>query len=77
MEGNKNKVIEFYKDKSIQSFLLCIEIFNKPTIDYRLEGAVFFLCNAWELLLKAKLLQNDKNIYYPEKKRYTAYHFFK
>ena len=64
---NENKVIEFYKDKSIQSFLLCIEVFNKPTIDYRLEGSVFFLCNAWELLLKAKLLQDNKDIYYPEK----------
>lgn len=64
---DNDKVIDFYKDKSIKSFLLCIEIFNKPTIDYRLEGAVFFLCNAWELLLKAKLLNDGKDIYYPEK----------
>lgn len=62
-----NKTIEFYKNKSIQSFLMCIEIYNKPTIDYRLEGSVFFLCNAWELMLKAKLLQDGKDIYYPEK----------
>lgn len=47
--------------------MLCIEIFNKPTIDYRLEGSVFFLCNAWELMLKAKLLADGKTIYYPEK----------
>lgn len=62
-----DKTIEFYKDKSIKSFLMCIEIYNKPTIDYRLEGSVFFLCNAWELMLKAKLLQDGKDIYYPEK----------
>lgn len=61
------KLISFFKEKSIKSFLLCIEIFNKPTIDYRLEGSVFFLCNAWELLLKAKLLSDGKNIHYPEK----------
>jgi len=63
-----NKTIDFYKDKSIQSFLMCIEIFNKPTIEYRLEGSAFFICNAWELLLKAKLLLDGKSIYYPEKK---------
>ena len=61
------KVIDFYQKKSIQSFLLCIEIFNKPTIDYRLEGSTFFLCNAWELLLKGKLLSENKDLYYPEK----------
>lgn len=64
---DKQKMIGFLKDKSIKSFLLCIEIFNKPTIEYRLEGSVFFLCNAWELMLKAKLLSDGKDIYYPEK----------
>ncbi len=68
MNTNDNtKLIEFFKDKSVKSFLLSIEIFNKPTIDYRLEGSVFFLCNAWELLLKAKLLSDGKDIHYPEK----------
>ena len=62
-----DKIIEFYKDKAIKSFLMCVEIYNKPTIDYRLEGSVFFLCNAWELMLKAKLLHDGKDIYYPEK----------
>ena len=65
MEENNRKHYEYLKDKSIQSFLLCLEIFNKPTIDYRLEGCVFFLCNAWELMLKAKLLKDGVDIYYP------------
>lgn len=34
---NEEKHIEFLKNKSIDSFLLSIEIFNKPTINYRLE----------------------------------------
>lgn len=63
------KHYEFLKQKSIQSFLLSLEIFNKPTIDYRLEGCVFFLCNAWELMLKAKLLKDDVSIYYPKSSR--------
>ena len=58
---SKNE-INFMKKKSIDSFLLALEVFNKPTIDYRLEGCVFFLCNAWELLFKAKLLSDDKKI---------------
>ncbi len=58
-------------DKSVQSFLLAIEVFNKPTIDYRLEGCVFFLCNAWELLLKAKLIEMGISIHYPGKKDRT------
>lgn len=63
------KHFEFLKQKSIDSFLLSLEIFNKPTIDYRLEGCVFFLCNAWELMLKAKLLEDGKTIYYPNTSR--------
>ena len=63
------KHFEFLKKKSIDSFLLSIEVFNKPTIDYRLEGCVFFLCNAWELMLKAKLLKDGKSIYYPKSSR--------
>lgn len=61
------KEIKFMQKKSIDSFLLALEVFNKPTINYRLEGCVFFLCNAWELLLKAKLLSDKQSIYYPEK----------
>ena len=63
------KHFEFLKKKSIDSFLLSIEVFNKPTIDYRLEGCVFFLCNAWELMLKAKLLKDGKSIYIPKSSR--------
>lgn len=66
---NEEKHIEFLKNKSIDSFLLSIEIFNKPTINYRLEGCVFFLCNAWELMLKAKLLSDGESIYYPKSSR--------
>lgn len=66
MKSNEKEIIRL-KDKSIEAFLLSIEIFNKPTITYRLEGCVFFLCNAWELLLKAKLLSDGIKITYPNK----------
>lgn len=33
-------------DKSQEAFILAIELFNRPTIRYRVEGCAFFLCNA-------------------------------
>ena len=53
-------------NKSQESFILGIEIYNKPTINYRIEGFSFFICNAWELLLKAILIKTKgaNSIYY-------------
>lgn len=36
---------------------MSIEIYNKPSIRYRLEGFSFFICNAWELMLKAYMIK--------------------
>lgn len=58
-------------DKSEEAFLMAIEIYNKPTIKYRLEGFAYFICNAWELLLKAKMLNDGESIYYPDKQNRT------
>jgi hypothetical protein len=43
-----------------------LEVYNKPTIKYRIEGFSFFICNAWELMLKAKLLNDGVDIYYKD-----------
>lgn len=50
--------------KSIEAFIIGLEIYNKPTIKYRIEGFSFFICNAWELMLKAELLNRNQSIYY-------------
>lgn len=42
--------------KSKEAFVMAIELYNKPTLKYRVEGFAFFICNAWELMLKAKIL---------------------
>lgn len=55
-----NKLIE----KSTEAFIMGLEIYNKPTIKYRVEGFSFFICNARELMLKAKLLKEGKSIYF-------------
>lgn len=58
-------------DKSTDAFVLSIEIYNKPTIRYRIEGFAFFFVNAWELMNKAKIIEDSKkdlSIYYKKKK---------
>ncbi|NLC96872.1 MAG: DUF3644 domain-containing protein [Erysipelotrichaceae bacterium] len=63
----KEKLIQ----KSIEAFILSLEIYNKPTIKYRIEGFSFFICNAWELTLKAKLLNDGNSIYFNNKSNRT------
>lgn len=63
--SNKIKLSNKLKQKSIEAFLLCIETYNKPTINYRIEASSYLLCNAWELLLKSyHILKNGVNSIY-------------
>lgn len=57
-----NKYINALLNKSEEAYLMAIEIINKPTINYRTEGFCYFICNAWELLLKAYLINKAKDI---------------
>lgn len=65
----ENKLIINMIEKSIEAFLLGIEIYNKPTIKYRAESFAYHICNAWELALKAYLIKKDglNTIYYRNK----------
>ena len=47
-------------DKSIAAMISAIEIYNKPDFKYREESFVILAVNAWELLLKAKVLKDAK-----------------
>lgn len=53
-------------DKSIEAFVMGLEIYNKPTIKYRIEEFSFFVCNAWELMLKAEILNRGDSIYFKD-----------
>jgi hypothetical protein len=59
---------DLLRKKSIEAFLLAIEIYNKPTIKYRVEGFALFAINAWELMLKAYLIKKhgESSIYFPD-----------
>ena len=58
-------------EKSQEAFLLAIELYNRPTIRYHAEGCCFFLCNAWELMLKANIAKtlDEEAVFYPNSNR--------
>lgn len=43
-------------EKSIQAALSAIEVYNKPDFKYREESFAILIVNAWELLLKARVV---------------------
>jgi len=43
-------------ESSFDAFVLGLGIINNPAVTYRLESFVVLLCNAWELLMKAKMM---------------------
>lgn len=63
-----NDVKDKLTDKSKEAFIMAIEIYNKPSIKYRVEGFSFFICNAWELMLKAYMINTmgNNSIYYKD-----------
>ncbi len=66
--GSYRKLLENAK----AAIIAAIEIYNKPSFQYRDECSVILLLNAWELLLKALLSKNKASIFY-HKKRHEPY----
>lgn len=66
--GLKGRLVE----KSVEGYILALETINRLSIKYRVETFCYLMCNAWELLLKAKILVdagNDHNAIYRGKKK--------
>lgn len=65
---NEKHISDKLVEKSKEAFLMAIEVYNKPSIKYRVEGFSFFICNAWELMLKAYLISmcGNESIYYKD-----------
>ena len=49
-------------DKSVHAAIAAIEVYNKPDFRYREESFSILMLNAWELLLKARLLKEYRTI---------------
>ena len=61
--GMKGRLV----DKSVDAYVLALETINRISIQYRVEAFCYLICNAWELLLKAKIVEdagNPNSIYY-------------
>lgn len=59
-------------DKSVEGYILSLETINRLSIQYRVETFCYLICNAWELLLKAKILEasgNDRDSIFRSKKK--------
>ena len=65
--GLKGQLVE----KSVDAFVLALETINRLSIRYRVESFTHLICNAWELLLKARVLdlQNSREAIYYKTKR--------
>ena len=42
-----------------EALLAAVEIYNKPTVEYREQTVTFLLINAWEVLIKARIVQQS------------------
>jgi hypothetical protein len=64
--------VRFFR-KAEAALLAAIELYNKPDFRYREESFAILALNAWELLLKAKLLGESSNrpqcLYFYEKRQ--------
>ncbi|MDC0809351.1 DUF3644 domain-containing protein [Lactococcus garvieae] len=69
----KEELSEKLVEKSIEAFIMGLEVYNKPTIKYRIEGFSYFIINAWELMLKAELLNRGQSIYYKGSSRTLSF----
>lgn len=48
--------------KSQEAMLHALLVINNPKLIYRLESFLFLFINAWELLLKAKIISDNKDV---------------
>jgi hypothetical protein len=57
--------------KSIDAYVLSLETINRISVANRIEAFTYLICNSWELLLKAHIIEmsgNRDSIYYRRKK---------
>ncbi|MBR0990743.1 DUF3644 domain-containing protein [Bradyrhizobium japonicum] len=48
-------------EKATQAAIASIEVYNKPGFKYREETFAILMLNAWELLLKARILKANRS----------------
>lgn len=56
--------------RSLDAFILALEIYNRPSLNNRVEAFVIMMINSWELFLKAEILgtQGKEKVFYKDGK---------
>lgn len=49
-------------ENSVEAYVLALETVNRLTVKYRVETFSFLMCNAWELLLKARIIDTEGDV---------------
>jgi hypothetical protein len=57
VKGRKEPKYFEYRKKSIEAFYTAIANYNNPMNEYRIETFCILIANAWEILLKARLIE--------------------
>ncbi len=62
MPSLRQRVNRGYKGRllssSIDAYVLALETINRLSVKYRIETFAFLICNSWELLMKAKVIED-------------------
>ena len=53
----KSRLAKALLQKSRDNMLLALELYNRPSLDNRMDGFVLCFCTAWEQLLKSMLIE--------------------
>jgi Protein of unknown function (DUF3644). len=68
---NEKDTSEYLIDNSKNAMLAAIEMHNKPLFNYRYQVVTILIINAWELLLKAYISKNMKDVKLMNDEGYT------
>lgn len=67
------KEVRLLRQKAIESLVLSIELFNRPSNKARTHGVLIFLDHAFEMLLKAAILHRGGRIREPRSKQTISF----
>ncbi|VAW35019.1 FIG00645011: hypothetical protein [hydrothermal vent metagenome] len=68
----KSRLAKALVRKSKDNMMLALELYNRPSLENRLDGFVLLFCTSWEQLLKAELIERDgKESIYRKSSRQT------
>lgn len=73
MNPTDHSDVERLIHKSLEAFTLAVELYNRPSLKYGAESCSMLLCNAWELMLKAHMINRfgRDSIYFSDNENRT------